>query len=71
MSTDLEKLLDTAINAARRRPGMASIRLDWNPYAFEWEAEANWSDAHVVRTSGSEIACDAVLELIDLLGSNP
>lgn len=67
----LESLLHDARFAALdwsgERGGMASVKVEWNPYEAGWVAEANWSDNSRVSTEVCEAATDAVAELIDLL----
>jgi hypothetical protein len=65
----LEKCLMAAQEIAAKRPadaekytGAASVKVEYNPYTGDWEAEANWS----CGTKVNSIRLDPNLAAIDL-----
>lgn len=82
MQDYLAKSLEEARAVASRlgarggRGGMASVKLEWNPYLGKWRAEANWSTGARASSSTYDTGLEAVRDLIhclevDLIDSEP
>lgn len=69
MDETMETLLRTAVRASSRseaRGGMASVKVEWNPYMSRWKAEANWSSGEKIAHYADDVS-EAVSDLMTAL----